>query len=121
MRFLLDQGTPHSTALLLRQAGHDAVHTSEIKMANAADEEILKTAFAENRIIVTLDADFHTLLSLNCLEKPSVIRIRIEKLRAAQLSNLLQLIIPQCDAALEAGAMISVQENRIRIRKLPIS
>ncbi len=89
-------------------------------MANAEDEEILKTAFLEDRIIVTLDADFHTLLALNRAVKPSVIRIRIEKLRAEQLDNLLQSIALQCHAQLEAGAMISVQENRIRIRNLPI-
>lgn len=89
-------------------------------MAAAEDEAILQRAFAENRIVVTLDADFHSLLVLSGATKPSVIRIRNEKLRAEQLCNLLQMIAPQCEAELEAGAMVSVQESRIRIRKLPV-
>lgn len=121
MRFLLDQGTPRSAASQLRQLGHDAVHTSEIQMAAAQDEMILQRAFAENRIVITLDADFHALLVLSGAAKPSVIRIRIEKQRAEQLCNLLQMIVPQCHTELEGGAMISVQENKIRIRKLPVS
>ena len=120
MKFLLDQGTPRSTASLLRQSGFDVVHTAEIGMAAASDEEILKRAAAEDRAIVTLDADFHALLAIAQLTKPSVIRIRIEGLRAKELSELLLKILRVCQTDLEVGAMISVQENRIRVRRLPI-
>ena len=121
MKLFLDQGTPRSTAALLRQAGFETVHTAEIGMAEADDEEILARALAENRIVVTLDADFHSLLALSQASKPSVIRIRIEGLRAEDLGKLLQDAIKQCEADLETGVMISVQENRIRVRRLPIS
>jgi len=42
MKLLLDQGTPRSSAALLRQAGFDVVHTGEIGLADAPDEEIPK-------------------------------------------------------------------------------
>jgi predicted nuclease of predicted toxin-antitoxin system len=120
MKLLLDQGTPRSTAALLRQAGIEAVHTAEIGMAAADDEVILRRASAEKRVVVTLDSDFHMLLALSQAREPSVIRIRTEGLHAETLSELLQNVLQQCATDLEAGVMISVQENRIRSRRLPI-
>ena len=121
MKLLLDQGTPRSAALFLREAGFDAVHTGEIGMAESDDEEILKRAFTEGRVVVTLDADFHASLALSQACKPSVIRIRIERLRAEQFSKLVQNVILQCGSDLDAGAMVSVNEHQIRVRHLPIS
>jgi predicted nuclease of predicted toxin-antitoxin system len=121
MKLLLDQGAPRSTAELLRQVGFDAVHVGEIDMARAEDNSILTRAAAENRAVVTLDADFHALLALSQANKPSVIRIRIEGLRAEELSQLLRQVISDCRAAIEKGAVLSVQNGRIRIRYLPIS
>jgi predicted nuclease of predicted toxin-antitoxin system len=121
MKLLLDQGTPRSTAALLRQAGLDAVHTGEVGLAEAADEEILRQALLEGRVVVTLDADFHALLSLSQASKPSVVRIRMEGLRAEELCHLLRQVIRQCQADLDSGAMLSVQEHRIRIHRLPVA
>jgi predicted nuclease of predicted toxin-antitoxin system len=120
MKFLLDQGLPRSAADLMRQAGFDVVHTAEIGMTESLDEEILKRALAEERIVVTLDADFHTLLVLSKLSKPSIIRFRIEGLRAEKLTELLLEVTRQCEEDLAAGALISVQEHQIRIRRLPV-
>jgi len=120
MKFLLDQGTPRSMVVLLRQEGFDAVHTGEIDMARAEDAEILRRAETEGRVVVTLDADFHALLALSEAKHPSVIRIRIEGLRAREFAGLLRAVIAQCQPDLEAGAMVSVQEHQIRIRRLPI-
>jgi predicted nuclease of predicted toxin-antitoxin system len=60
-RLLLDQGLPRSTAAVLRQAGWDVIHVSEIGMSGAEDADILRRARAESRVCVTLDADFHSL------------------------------------------------------------
>jgi predicted nuclease of predicted toxin-antitoxin system len=121
MKLLLDQGTPRSAAALLRQAGFDTVHTGEIGMAKAADEEMLHRAAVEERVVITLDADFHAHLALSQARKPSVIRIRVEGLRAEEFTELLQGVIQQCADDLESGAMISVQEFQVRVRRLPIS
>lgn len=82
MKLLLDQGTPRSAASLLRQAGLDAVHTGETGLAEAEDAEIIRRAALEDRVVVTLDADFHAHLALTQARNPSVIRIRVEELRA---------------------------------------
>ena len=77
-------------------------------------------ALREHRILVTLDADFHARLALSKAKGPSVIRVRIEGLCAGPLAELVQDVLQQSLPELKTGAMISVQEHRIRIRHLPI-
>ena len=89
-KFLLDQGIPYSTTRLLKEAGWEVVHVSDIRMSRSGDEAILAYAQINNYICVTLDADFHTLLAINHYTQPSVIRIRQEGLNGAMLTQLLQ-------------------------------
>jgi predicted nuclease of predicted toxin-antitoxin system len=120
MKLLLDQGLPRSAAGLLRNAGFDAVHTGEIGLARAEDAVILDEARSSGRVVVTLDADFHTLMALSGATSPSVIRIRIESLRAEDVARLVQEVLSLCTDQLEAGALVSVQQGRLRLRRLPL-
>ena len=70
--------------------------------------------------MVTLDADFRTLSTVSGASAPSVIRIRIEGLQAKDLASLLESVLKLCGDDLINGAMVSVTENGIRIRRLPI-
>src|SRR5262249_2467685 len=120
MRLLLDQGVPRSTAELLRADGVDAVHTAEIGFSRAEDERILAEAVAQDRLVVTLDADFRTLLAFSGRAALSVFRVRVEGLGAKEMAPLIRHILEQSRQDLEEGAVISVTETRIRVRKLPI-
>lgn len=120
MKLLLDQGLPRSAAPLLREAGFDAVHTAEIGLATATDTAILLAAHQQDRVIVTLDADFHALLARSGASAPSVIRIRIERLRGEEVLQLVQSVLTVCSGELETGAVVTVQPSRIRLRRLPL-
>jgi len=120
MKLLLDQGLPLTTAALLRDRDVDAIHTGEIGFARAEDITILEKARAEERIVVTLDSDFHTLLALSNASSPSVIRIRIERLRAQGCADLIEMLLKDWHNELEAGVMITVQPGRVRLHDLPI-
>lgn len=120
MKLLLDQGLPLSAAALLCDAGIDTIHVGEIGMSEAEDAEIIQIARDEGRVVATLDADFHTLLALDEATFPSVIRIRIERLRAQALTELLLGVINQCEEELQQGAAVTVEPSRIRIRRLPL-
>lgn len=120
MKLLLDQGLPRGAAALLRESGVDTVHTGEIGYATAQDEEIIDRARVENRVVVTLDADFHSLLALSGASLPSVIRIRMEGLKALALARLLQRITAEWSEELEIGVFLTVQPDRIRLHRLPI-
>ena len=120
MRLLLDQGLPRSTVLHLRDKGIEAIHVGDKGMATAADSKILDYGRQQGLIVVTLDADFHALLALAGLTGPSVIRIRIEGLRGEELTQLLVTVLQVCSEDLLKGAMVSVTENGVRIRRLPV-
>ncbi len=120
MRLLLDQGLPRSAVLHLHNAGIEADHVGDRGLATASDSRILDLSRQEGRVVVTLDADFHSLLALSGVAEPSVIRIRIEGLRAEGLSRLLVDVLDVCRDDLIKGAMVSVTETGVRIRHLPV-
>ena len=120
MKLLLDQGLPRSAAPLLSQRGVDTIHVGEIGMAMAADAEILAHGRAEQRVVVTLDADFHALLALSGATSPSVVRIRLEGLKADSLIAVLERVLHEWGEELELGAVVTVDHRRIRMRRLPL-
>lgn len=120
MKILLDQGLPRGAVAELRRLGFDAVHTGDIGLAAATDEDIVRQARRDAQTIVTLDADFHALLALSSSASPSVIRVRIEGLRAQQLAVLVQRVVALCEADLRAGCMVTVDEHSVRVRALPV-
>jgi predicted nuclease of predicted toxin-antitoxin system len=65
VKLLVDAQLPRRTVEWFQAAGHDAVHTLDMPRGNqSTDEEILRLAESEERIVVTKDADFvdsHTL------------------------------------------------------------
>lgn len=120
MKFLLDQGLPRSTVSELLNRGFDAVHVGEIGMAGASDEEILEEARSRDAVVVTLDADFHSLLAADHATTPSAIRIRIEGLKSEEVAILIQQVVAAAETDLEAGAAVSVTRAAIRVRLLPL-
>jgi predicted nuclease of predicted toxin-antitoxin system len=117
---LLDQGLPRSTTIRLSALGLDAEHVGDCGLATADDQTILDYARRRGHTIVTLDADFHKYLALSRATTPSVIRIRIEGLKAEQLAALLVDVLDECREDLSRGAVISATETRIRLRNLPL-
>jgi predicted nuclease of predicted toxin-antitoxin system len=120
VKLLLDQGLPRTATAKLATLSWDVVHVGEIGMAAATDQEILRRALAEQRAVVTLDADFHTILALENASAPSVIRVRIEGLRGAELAALIVRVVRVCEADLVAGAMVTVDDGGVRVRALPV-
>lgn len=120
-RILLDQGLPRSAAKILGIQGWDVLHTGEIGLSNASDREIIEYARKEGRVVITLDADFHAILAVENAREPSVIRIRQEGLRGDALSELIEKIWPKIQTQLETGALVTVTEKSIRVRKIPIA
>lgn len=120
MKLLLDQGLPRSAVKVLAATGIVAEHVSDLAMAQAADEAILNLARNHGAVVVTLDADFHQALATSHATSPSVIRIRIDGLKADRLASVINQVIATSSAELKAGALVSVTPSKIRVRKLPI-
>lgn len=121
IRLLLDQGLPRTTGKHLSATEWDVIHVGDIGLSRATDRQILDYAKSDNRICVTLDADFHALLATTNASGPSVIRILKEGLRATALAELLMTVRPHVEKHLIDGSMVTITEKSIRVRKLPVS
>lgn len=120
MKLLLDQGLPRSSASLLRERGIDTIHVGELDMSEAPDESLIEYARANGYCIVTLDADFHSLIATSAADGPSVIRFRVQRLKAPDAASLVQTVIERVGHELSSGCFITVTKESIRIRRLPV-
>ena len=97
------------------------MHVRDYDLQAAADEEIFARAQQEDRVLVSADTDFGTLLATRRESSPSVILFRhgtqrrVEGQAETLLSNLEAI-----EADLVAGSVVVIEPARIRIRALPL-
>ena len=120
MRLVLDQGVPRDAATGLRGLGHECLHVGEIGMGKAADDEIVAWSLGKNAIVVTLDADFHTILAVSGASGPSVIRLRMQGLGAPEVVELVQKVLAGFEADLKRGSLVTVKAHKTTCHRLPI-
>jgi len=122
LKFLIDNALPPRLADLLSAEGYDAVHVRLYGMHAAEDKDILVRAFNEDRIVVSADTDFGTLLAAQDAERPSFILFRQTNLLVAE--DYFTLLVPALhvlQSDLAGGCVAVFRNSRLRVRKLPFS
>lgn len=121
MKLLIDNAPSPLVADGLRKAGHDAVHVRDYGMHSSEDEVIMERAGKEDRVVVSADIDFGTLLSLRKMSRPSVILFRHGTERRSEKPIALLLVnLPAIDTDLKSGSVVAFEQSRVRVRSLPI-
>lgn len=120
MKILIDMNLSPNWARFLKAEGVDAVHWSEVGLANAADSALIAYAVSNGFVILTNDHDFGIALATADSEKPSIVQIRSDDLRAASIGNQVMLALRQMRAELDEGALVTIDPKRTRLRLLPL-
>lgn len=120
MKLLIDESLQQDLARILTEAGHDAVHVADLGLCGATDNEVLARASTDARIVVTADTDFGTLLALTGAPGPSVILLRRPGRRATDRARTVLTVLVLVDEQLSHGAVVTVEQTRLRVRELPI-
>jgi predicted nuclease of predicted toxin-antitoxin system len=104
----------------LREKGHESLHLRDQGLQRLPNGEIFTKAISENRIILTFDLDFGEIAALTGGRKASVVVFRLHNTRTAHVLERLASVLADCSSILEKGAIVVVEENRHRIRQLPV-
>lgn len=121
MKFLLDQNVSPALVGLLADADHLAEHIRDLGMRDAPDDVVLAAARDADAVLISSDTDFGELLARSNANEPSVILLRRQEGRRA--SEIASLIVANLQAVaddLALGAIVVLDDDRVRIRSLPL-
>jgi len=121
IRLLADMNISPKTVETLRQQRWDIIRVSHLLPVNASDQEILELARREERVVVTQDLDFSTLLALGGYDRPSLITLRLSTSDPETITQRLLETLPQVQKTLQQGCAVTIEDRVVRIRSLPIA
>lgn len=120
MKLLVDMNLSPRWVGVLTNAGIQAVHWSSLGPANVPDPEIMAFAKANGYVVLTHDLDFGAILAATRGDKPSVVQIRSGDVSPDAIGGPVIDALRQMAAELDAGALLTVDPQRTRLRVLPL-
>ena len=120
LRFLVDMNLSPSIVTDLQQQRWDILRVSQVLPMDAEDFEILEFARQQNRVIITQDLDFSSLLALGGYEKPSLITFRLSVPEPETITRKLLELLPHIEDRSAEGCAVTIDDRRVRVRRLPI-
>lgn len=120
MKLLVDMNLSPRWIGVLTDAGIEAAHWTTQGAQNAPDSEIMAYARATGSVVLTHDLDFGAMLAATQGEKPSVVQIRAEDVSPDAIGTQVITALRQMALELEAGALLTIDPNRARLRLLPL-
>ena len=120
MKLLVDMNLSARWVGALEERGVAAVHWRRVGAATAPDAVIFAHALAHDLVVLTNDLDFGAILATTGGRKPSVIQLRGGDMRPETAAGAVASAVRSCAAELEAGALLTLNADRLRIAILPL-
>ena len=120
MKLLVDMNLSPCWVGMLTNEGIAAAHWSTLGANNAPDSEIMIYARVHDYVVLTHDLDFGAILAATHGEKPSVVQIRADDVSPDVIGTQVIAALHQMAAELESGALLTIDQNRNRLRLLPL-
>jgi len=120
LRLVVDMNLSPEWVPLLEQAGWPAVHWSAVGDPRAGDSTIMEWALTHGYAIFTHDLDFGTALALTHAGGPSVIQVRGQRVFPEHIGRIVLAALEQSHQDLAAGALVTIEQTRSRVRVLPL-
>lgn len=79
----------------------------------------MQWAVKNNHIVFTHDLDFGALLAVSQSSSPSVLQVRIQNCLPDTMGEVVLLAMRQFTSELEAGALLTINASKTRVRILP--
>lgn len=120
MKLLLDMNLSPTWVRFLEENGFEAVHWSTTGESTATDAVIMAWARDHGFVVITHDLDFSALLASTEAAGPSVLQVRTQDVLPDAVGSDVVRVLRNHRAALDEGAIVSVDEIASRVRVLPI-
>lgn len=117
MRFLLDQDVYAVTARFLISLGHDVVTASDLGLSRSSDADILNAARTQDRVLVTRDRHFGSLVYLAKLGQ-GVVYLRMVPSETAEVHEELASVLDAHSEEELVDAFVVVERGRHHFRRL---
>ncbi len=120
MKLLVDMNLSPRWVQFLTKQGWQCFHWSSAGKPTATDAEIMKFAAQNDCVVLTYDLDFSAIFVATQGNKPSVVQLRTKDISIEAVGHKLCAALKQTESELNQGALLTVHDNRTRIRLLPI-
>ena len=116
MRVKLDENLPFQLKELFVDSGHNADTVLDEGMGGASDPEVLAAWLAEDRVLITQDADFADIRAYPPREYPGIIVFRLANQTRDALMEVGSRLIYALGRSSPKGQLWIVEAVRVRMR-----
>ena len=120
MKLLIDMNLSPHLVRFFKDRGYEAIHWIDIGDPGATDREIMAWAKERGYVVVTHDLDFGAILAATEASFPSVVQVRTLDVSPESIGPKLADLIEMYRKPLEEGALIVLDDAKVRVRILPL-
>ena len=115
LKFLIDENLGFFLAKWLQEKGYDT-RAVILTMGSATDEQVLNTAFVEDRILITSDKDFGEMVFAKKLQHCGIILLRLKLESKLHKINVLNNLLEHYSDQLIYNYIVAT-DTQVKIKK----